>query len=179
MAVGKKLRTITEKTTSIEDPIELSQKGIIQFVPSKGNKILIPCLIPNPMILNLMPMTQLTRKALSGGSNASAGGWSCNLQLYHATNAASSAFGNIASNVLEADKNDRLRLGPTGILYQSKASMAANSCSNAALTNATNWKALPEYGVNGKKYLVVDLHNSASALFKAKKQKLAYEVRGY
>ena len=178
MAIENKYRVMTEKTTSIEDPIELSQKGIIQFVPSKGNKILIPCLIPNPMILNIMPMTQLTRKALSGASNASAGGWSCDLTLHHAT-AASSAFGSIASTVLEADKNDRIRLSPTGILYQSKASMAANSCSNAALTNATNWKPLPQYGTNAKRYLVVDLHNSASLTFKAKKQKLAYEVRGY
>jgi hypothetical protein len=177
MAIEKVCRTITEKTTSVEQPIELTQKGIIQFVPKSGKVLGIPCLIPNPKVLTLIPMTLITAQSLS--ASGLGGGWYSDLSLHYAT-AVSNCFLDVASTVLEADKYDRIRMKSNYTLYQTLASMAATSASYATNFNqASLYKQLPEYGTNAKKYLVVNVANSASALFKVKKQKLAYEIRGY
>lgn len=181
MPIYKKHRGLSEKTTSIEDPIEVKQRGIISFVPSKGRTFLIPTHIENPVMLKLEPLSLPSQKWMNGGSNASTvnHGYFTDLSLHYATNAASSAFGSIASNVLLAEVDRRLRLKGSK-LYIANASMAAGSASNAVVGASDSlWRELPEYASGSKKFLVVTVQNGASAYFKAKKQTIAFEVIGY
>lgn len=179
MPIYKKHRTLSEKTTSVEDPIELIQRGVITFAPSKGRGLLIPTQITNPVMLNIIPMSAITAQAWHGGSAAGVVPYS-DLTLHYATNAASSCFGSLASNVLIAEIGKRIRMVDSK-LYVATASMAANSASNTGVTStaSTSWRQLEEFGSNAKKYLVVTIPNAASAYFKVKKQSIAYEVVGY
>lgn len=177
MPIYKKHRGLSEKTTSIEDPIEVKQRGIISFVPSKGRTFLIPTHIGNPVNLKLQAMSDVTAQAL--GASAKCQTWYCDLSLHYATNAASSGFGSIASTVLLAEVSRRLRLKGSK-LYEAVASMAAGSASNAVVGASNSlWRELPEYASGTKKFLVVTMPNSASTYFKAKKQTISFEVIGY
>ena len=177
MPIYKKHRSLSEKTTSIEDPIEIVQRGVISFVPSKGRTFLIPTQIKNPVMVKLSAIGATTAQAFGASSKAET--WRCDLSLHYATNAASSAFGSIASNVLLSEIGNRLRLKGSK-LYVAVASMAANSASNAVVGASNSlWRELPEFASDEKKFLVVTMPNSASTYFKAKKQKLSFEVVGY
>lgn len=177
MPIYKKHKVFSEKLTSIEDPIAVVQRGVISFVPSKGKSFLIPTFIDNPVNLKLQALSVSTANALHGSI---AQGWYCDLKLYHATNAASSGFGSLASNVLIEEIGRRIRL-VNGKLYVATASMAAGSASNSGVTStaSTSWRKLTEWSSNAQRYLVVNTPNSASVWFKTVKQKLAFEVIGY
>lgn len=177
MPIYKKHRALSEKTTSIEDPIEIVQRGVISFVPSKGAAFLIPTQIQNPVLVRVMARGATTAQAL--GASAKCQSWYCDLSLHYATHAASSGFGSIASNVIAAEIGNRLRLKGSK-LYVAVASMAAGSASNAVVgASGSLWRELPEFASGAKKYLVVNMPNSASTYFKAKKIRLSYEVVGY
>lgn len=175
MPIYKKHKVFSEKLTSIEDPIAVVQRGVISFAPSKGHAFLIPTQIANPVKLQITAMNADAAAAL-GASGAL---YYSDLALYHATNAASSGFGSIASIVNEAEVGKRIRLSD-GKLYVALASMAAGYASDTVVQASTNyWREMEEFGSNAQKYLVVNMPNAASAHFKAKRQKIAYEVIGY
>jgi len=177
MPIYRKHRALSEKTTSIEDPIEVVQRGVITFVPSKGRTFFIPTQITNPVSLRIFPMHATSAQAFV---DSSAGGmtWYSNLKLHYATNAASSGFGSIASNVLLEEVGKRIRLY-NGKLHVATASCYATSAENTELSALTTWRKLEEFGSNAQKYLVVTMPNIASAYFVAKKQWINYEVVGY
>ena len=177
MPIYKKHRVFSEKLTSIEDPIAVVQRGVISFVPSKGTSFLIPTFIDNPVNVKLQALSVSTANALHGSL---AQGWYCDLKLHYATNAASSGFGSIASNVLIEEIGRRIRMVGSK-LYVATASMAAGSASNTGITStaSTSWRKLEEYGSNTQRYLVVNVPTSASVWFKTVKQKVAFEVIGY
>ena len=170
-------RTYTEKTTSIDQDIELSQKGIISFAPGSGRVIGIPTMIKDPRLLILQPMSAITSNAL-GASLAQ--GWYCDLTLHYAS-AVSAAFASLASGVLLSEIGRRIRISSASLdLYVANASMASNSASNTVVIASDSlWKKVERYSGNAKRFLVVTIANSASVSFKTKKQTLAYEVRGY
>ena len=177
MPIYKKQRSLSEKTTSIEEPIELVQRGVISFVPSKGTSFLIPTQIKNPVMVSIMARGATTAQAL--GASVKCQSWYCDLSLHYATNAASSGFGSIASNVLISEIGTRLRLKGSK-LYVAVASMAAGSASNAVVGASNSlWRELPEFASGEKKYLVVNVLGSASTYFKVKKTKISFEVIGY
>ena len=175
--IEKRNRTYTEKTTSIDQEIELTQKGIITFVPASGRVFGIPTTIPDPRFLSLMPISSITAEAL-GASLAQ--GWFCDLSLHYASGV-SAAFASIASGVLNSEIGRRLRISKTALdLYVAQASMAAGSASNTVVIASTSlWKAEDRFQDNPQKFLLVTIANSASVHFKTKKQSLAYLVTGY
>ena len=175
--IEKTARTYTEKTTSIDQDIELSQKGIITFVPVSGRVFGIPTTIQDPRLLHLMPMSAITSNAL-GASLAQ--GWFCDLTLHYATGV-SAAFASIASNTLNSEVGRRVRISATALdLYVAGASLAVGGASNAVvIASSSAWKKDQRFTSNPKKFLLVTVANSASISFKTKKQTLAYEVRGY
>ena len=179
MPIYKKHKVFSEKLTSVEDPIAVVQRGVITCVPTKGTALLIPTTIENPVKLTLNPMHATSAQAFV---DSSAGGvcWYSNLKKYYATNAASSAFGSIASNVLEEEVGKRIRMVDSK-LYVALASMAADSASDSGVdsTASTSWRKLDEFGSNSQSYLVVTMPNIASAYYIAKKTWLSYEVIGY
>jgi len=181
MPIYKKHRALSEKTTSIEDPIEVMQRGVITFAPSKGTAFLIPTQIQNVVHLNITAMNLDAARSL-GGSAAAAKVeplFYSDYKLYHATNAASSGFGSLASAVNEVEVGKRLRLVDSK-LYVAIASMAADYASDTVvLASTAYWRQLEEFASNAQKYLVVNVPNGASAYFKLKRQKISYEVVGY
>lgn len=177
MSIYKKHRVFSEKLTSIEDPIAVVQRGVMTFVPSKGKSFLIPTFVDNPVNLKIQAMSEVTSQAL--GASAKAQTWYCDLSLHYATNAASSGFGSIASTVLLSEVGKRIRL-VNGKLYEALASMAVGYASNTPVAaSGSLWKQLELFASNSKRYLVVNVPNSASTYFKAKKQAISYEVIGY
>lgn len=180
--IEKAKRTITNKTTDIDEDIELSQKGIISFVPmaSTGLIIGIPTTIKDPRMLTILPMNANTTGAMNANAAGSGSPWYCDLTLHYAS-AISRAFGSIASTVLEAEVGRRVRISSTDLsLYVANCSLAAGGASNAVvIASESAWKLDPRFASNAKKYLLVTVTKYASALFHAKKQLLAYEVKGY
>lgn len=168
------VRTYTEKTTSIDQDIELSQKGVVTLVPKAGVVLGIPTTIKDVRSLTFTPMSSITASALSA-----AAGWYCDLALYKASDVYNT-FASIASGILQAEIGKRLRMSSDYKLYVALASMAATSCaSNSRLASGSVFRQLTQFGTNQQKYLKVVVRNAASGSYKAKKQSFAYEVRGY
>lgn len=169
-------RTISEKATSVQDTPEVTQKGIITFVPVSGLVFGIPTTIEDPRFLDLMPMSAVTANAL-GASKAES--WYCDLALYKASDV-SKAFGSIASTVLNSEVGRRVRINSTSLdMYVALASMAVGYASDTPLASTAYWKPNHIYADNAQKFLKVTIANSASVSFKTKKQTLAYKVTGY
>jgi len=184
MSIYKKHRVFSEKLTSIEDPIAIVQRGVVTFGATSGQAFLIPTQIANPVNLKITPMCANTAQALTGGGGAAsiARNWYSNLLLYHATNAASLAFGSCGSIASIVQIGNRIKMHDAK-LYVTTASLGAGSCSTTgfvtALASGDRWRQLEEFGSNAQKYLVVNIPESASGYFGGKLQKLAYEVIGY
>ncbi len=173
-------RTVTETGTTIDQQVELSQKGIIQIVPSvTGRHFVLPCNIPNPKVFTICPMTENAAIAL-GASSTEPVPWS-DLILHYATGANVSAFASIASTVLEAEVGYRYRMDTASFaLYVAAASQGATTAaSNARLASNSLWKKVHTFGANQKKYLKVFVNQTASDVFQAKKIKFSYEIKGY
>jgi hypothetical protein len=170
-------RTYTEKTTSVEQDIEVTQKGIITFVPVSGKVFGIPTTIEDVRFLSLMPMSAVTAESF-GGSLAES--WYCDLSLHYASGV-STAFASIASGTLLSEVGRRVRISATDLsLYLANASLAVGGASNAVvIASSSAWKLDTRFASNAKRYLMVTIGNSASVHFKTKKQTLAYEVKGY
>lgn len=175
--IEKRNRTYTEKTTSIEQDIEVTQKGIISFVPVSGRVFGIPTTIEDVRFLSLMPMSAVTANALGASQSE---GWYCDLTLHYASGV-SAAFASIASTTLQAEVGRRVRVSATDLsLYVAAASLAVGGASNAVvIASSSAWKLDTRFASNAQRYLLVTTPNSASVSFKTKKQTLAYEVKGY
>ena len=184
MPIYRKHRSLSEKTTSIEDPIEVVQRGVIEFAPAAAAvSFLIPTQIENPVSLKLQAMNAQAAYLLgaSNAAGAKAGKWHSDLALYYATNAGSLAFGSCASTASFVGR--RLKMH-SGKLYVNTATLAAGSCSTAgfvtALASGGRWRQLAEFGSNAKKYLVVTPGNGVvTAMVAGMKARISYEVIGY
>lgn len=181
MPIYKKHRALSEKTTSVQDPIEVVQRGVISFVRSaNGGRFVIPTNITgNIVALNLTPLSRLTAKALSASSVLN--GWYCDYTLHYATDGLK-VFGSVASTVTPAEIGYRLRMSTDYKLYVAMASMAATTAaSNSRLASNSLFRQLVDFGTNQQRYLIVEagaLAGSAASTI-GKKLKLSYEVVGY
>jgi hypothetical protein len=64
MSIDKKRRTLSETITSIDDPIELSQKGQVVFTKSASTTAFIPTAIATPKVVTVVPhMVNFARNA--------------------------------------------------------------------------------------------------------------------
>lgn len=168
--IEKAIRTFSEKNTSVETDIEVSQKGIIAFAPTSSNIIGIPTTIDNPVILHLQPLSSITMAALQS--------WYCDLKLYQAASVFT-AFASLASASTDEEIGARLRMdASTKSLFVARKSLTTSEVLDNKLSDTTLWKKDDRFLNNAKKYLKV-VANAGSASLKTKKQFLAYEVRGY
>lgn len=68
MSLSKKYRVLSEKITSVEDPIELTQKGQIVETKSASTTAFIPTTITNPLLITINPnMANFPRQSASAG----------------------------------------------------------------------------------------------------------------
>lgn len=175
--IRKVERTVTETGTTINQDVELSQKGHIQTVVLSGKIFAIPTTIPNPTNLSLLALNSDAAIAL-GASGGIAGVYS-DLVLHFATGA-SLSFASIASDVDDADIGLRIRMTNAYKLFVAKGTGGtASAASDSLIVEGDFWRELTEFGTNQKKYLLVNIANSASAGLKTVKCNFAYEVRGY
>ena len=175
--IGKVERTIGEQHTSINQEIELSQKGQIQTVALSGKILSIPTNIPDPRILTLTAMNAYAGAAL--GASGKGGHWYSDLTLHYATGA-SLCFASIASSVVAADIGKRIRMNSSYKLFVANGlGSAASAASNSLIVDGAFWKELGAFGANQQKYILVTLASTASTAFIGNKCNFAYEVKGY
>jgi len=63
--LDKKRRTLSETITSVEDPIELSQKGQVVLTKSSVTETFVPTTIANPKVLSIVPLMEKFNKSAS------------------------------------------------------------------------------------------------------------------
>jgi len=184
MPIYKKHKVFSEKLTSVEDPIAVVQRGVVEFAPAAAAvTFLIPTTIANPVNLKLQPMNAQATYLL-GASNAAdkmAGQWYSDLTKHYATNSGSLAFGSCASTASYVGR--RLKMHDAK-LYVNTATLAAGSCSTTgfvtALASGGRWRQLEEFGSNTQNYLVVTPGNGVvTAMVAGMKARISYEVIGY
>lgn len=195
MGLDKRFRTYTEKTTSIEQPIEVVQYGrFVTRISSSGAgtlALILPTTVPNVKSLKLTPLTASASRVKD---------YYCDLNLYTASHPlVSSALSrnrttgtnNIgASDIDETVFSFDKQTTNSKWLYESqkaaKATLLANyhpaGGSGAQASAGTYWKKNLTIASNGKNYLKVLIKNTASAgasKVMLRKCIFAYEVRGY
>ena len=190
--IEKVARTLSEKATSVEQEIELSQKGIVA-VGLKHNTIclVVPTNIPNPKTLHLTALNVRAAVLLRNG-------WFCDLVLKSASEASialllrPSATG--ASNASSADGGHFLTVRK-GRLQQGKSGLASKAVFGKAIAASGTYGAskswfeplswIASIGSGGEQYKLLKIHTnlalaSGGAAVAANKDiKYAFEVRGY
>jgi hypothetical protein len=176
--IEHKIRTYSETGTSIDQGIELSQKGVVVERMKRALKtLIIPTTLKDPRTLIITPL------AASAGKNLSSG-WHCDMNLYrasnanvsktlttHGTTAASNASG-YADTLVMVDRE----------LYISRTAVSGTHIASDSLVtgSASLFKKLTEFGTtadNAQKYLVAT--SLATLAGNTTIAKFAYEVRGY
>jgi len=177
MGLEKTIRTFSEKATSVESEIEVSQKGVLGFRVFRAQyNVIIPTNVKVVKSVEFTPMNASTAHFLTNGYHS-------DLALYEATNS------NVSTAIIRSASVDDVTytipakdfLVLTGRnLYQSVASMTSTlAASNSLITGSESlWTKQEDYGSNSKKYLVITGRIGASAASFAN-LKLAYDVRGY
>ena len=190
--IEKVARTLSEKATSVEQEIELSQKGIVGIGLKSGVICLIvPTNIPNPKILTLTPLNAGTATLLKHG-------WHCDFVLKSATEASMASILRIsatnASNASGADGGDYL-VKKNGRLYQGKSGLASKAEFGKAIAASGTYVAskswfvplnwIASIGSGGEQYKLLKISTgiklaSGGAVVAANRNiKYAFEVRGY
>ena len=172
--IEKSVRTIGEQHTSIDYPIEKSQKGIIAFGHKHGEKILfIPTMIEDPKLVTITALNDACRKVLAQG-------WSCDLVLYGATNASIATVAKAATGASNASGGEDIVVIYDGKLYQSLPGNTASGSqlASASLVTASSslFKRIDWYASNAKRLLKIHTLSSTAS---AKYIKYSYEVKGY
>lgn len=176
--IEKSIRTYSEKATSIDQPIEKSQKGVVVERLKRAIKtLIIPTNLSDPRTIIITPMGASCARTLSSG-------WYCDMVLYrasnanvskiltkHATTAASDASGYADTLVMLSRE-----------LYISKTAVTGTQIgSNSLVTgSASLFRKLTEFGAtadNAKRYLVVTA--MATVANNTNIAKYEFEVRGY
>jgi len=177
--IGKVERTVTETGTTLDQNIELSQKGEFVIVSSLTSKLFaIPCNIPNPETLNLYPVEADAAEALRASDGSVP--WYTDFVLHWATGA-SLTYGSIASNVNLAEVGHRLRMDTASysLFVATASAYATGAASNTRLASKSFWRKVDGYASNQRKYLLVNIANIASESYQATKLRFKYEVKGY
>lgn len=173
-------RTISEKTTSTDQGIEVTQKGTIVTVPSRvySRGLLIPTNIEDVRLLTLTPMNATAALAFSWASGTD-GGWFCDLKKVPASRIGASAFSSRANIIPLSEVGLRHVMSNDWKLYTAIASMSAASANGKQFTYTNLWRREIEFGSNATAYLNVRPCNSVSKHVNYHTFKFAYEVKGY
>jgi len=179
--LDKVRRTLSETITSVEDPIELSQKGQVVLTKSSNTYTFVPTTIKNPKLLTITPhMEKFSRQNASAGvvttpyvelktANVPDSG----IKLYSA--ASVFAGGSYLTNVsLTNTKLGQLFIN-NGVLYRAKFVETNSATIGAVLASptmkATYLEQVP-YSENVKFMKVLDVSAATTLAF-------AFEVKGY
>ena len=180
MSIDISRRTITEKTTSVEDPIELSQKGTVSVVHISGRApgvLAVPTNIPKPKSVTLIPMNSLTAKVLQR--------WYCNYNLYPVTEATMAKL--LAKSATAASLASGLTdvlVSYNGKLYisDSTTTIGSSQLASASLITASDslFKKVPWIASAEAKLLAINFQGIATIASLSKAElRYSYEVRGY
>ena len=190
--IEKVARTLSEKTTSVDQEIELSQKGIVGVgTKHAAHCLVVPTNISDPRLVNITPLNVAAKMLLKSG-------WHCDLVLKAATEAtltrllrrsatgASNASG--GANILVYD-NGRIYISDP--IYNSRITascgifLASNSIIRASDSQFRKVGWIASVGSGGEEYKLlkiqpdVKLASSGAAVAGMRYVKYAFEVRGY
>lgn len=185
MAIEKVCRTITEKTTSVEQPIELTQKGKIKvtYLSTRNACVLpVPTSIKNPKSLVIIPHTLKTSKIFNQGR------WITDFVLYSATEASLSrlliapATNTVLASLASGSANGDMLITYDGKLYIAPSAGVASSAftSGATIKTAGTLIQVPfSSATNAKCMLKITYAPATVASFTKEILSYSYEVRGY
>ena len=181
MSIQKAYRTISEKLTSVEDPIEVTQKGKVSF-KSISAYLPVPTTIQNVWSVKLLPMNASAALVLHGGSAAGISpkksGWHCDLVKYKANDVSTVLKFTQAANFASAPVETIALNG--AVLYQflREVGTAATATGAVGAASASIVKKVAGFSSNANalNFLKVTLRGVS---FAATNCKVAYEVKGY
>lgn len=153
----KARRTLSEKTTSVEYPIELTQKGEVSQVIKRGvAALIIPTNIENPKLLKITPLTDHASRVLRDG-------WYCNMQKYYASNSSvSSLLTNSAtkSASLYPFAQEALSLYNRQLYTAKTYVTSSNAASDSLYASDSLWKKESRYATDAPNFLIVTTNAS-------------------
>lgn len=166
-----KRRTITDKTTDVEFPIEKVQQGEITARLWRGQKVVVlPTTVEVPKAVTVTPLS-------ASGSQVFRDGFYTNLSLVTASNSTvSKALTKSASTTFAVFKNQLLLHNHKLYIALRNASGDLFASNSQTPGNASVWKELEHFPANTKCYLVLNV-NSATATFS--NVNISYRVEGY
>lgn len=178
--IQKAVRTISEKLTSIEDPIELTQKGKIA-VKGATTFLAIPTTIENVFGVNIIPMNASGALAINGGSasgiSPKKSGWYCDMVKYNANDVSAALLYTTVAN--QASVFTGHIAVKSNAIYEAVRNIgtAATATAGVGASNSM-WKKVPYFSsnANAKNFLKVTLRGASYATTNVK---FAYEVIGY
>jgi len=176
--IQKAYRTITEKTTSVEDPIELSQKGIVNLTTVSAY-LPIPTTIENVYSVVLTPLSASARKAVFGGSVAQGGrtGYYSDLVKYNANSVSTALKYTVAANA-STIAGESIAMKSNALYLAERATISAATATAGVGASESLWKKISHFGSNANdtNYLKVMLNSTSYAQSTCR---FAYEVKGY
>ena len=190
--IEKVARTLSEKTTSVDQEIELSQKGIVAVgFKHQATSLVVPTNIDSPKSLTLTPLNAAAAKALKNG-------WFCDFVLKAATEATltrllrrSATGGSNASGGADILVYDNGRLYISNPIYDSRITascgkfIASNSIVRASTSQFRKINWIASVGSGGEEYKLLKIHSGTpvasrgAAVAGDRYARYAFEVRGY
>ena len=176
MSIQKVIRTISEKTTSVEHPIEVTQKGTIAVgLKYAGLATAIPTNIKNPKLLKITALNHAARRGIDGAACY------CDMELKPAASFASifaGTAGSLASGGIEI-----LTINNGKGYLSSRSTVASGTwlASDSLVASDSYFTRIPWIASNESKFLRVELFQTATAASMEgwKYAKFNYEVTGY
>jgi len=168
--IEKSVRTITEKTTSIDYPIEKSQKGIVAVGHKHGAKIaFIPTMIEDPRTVEITPLNAAAMRVFAR--------WHCDLVLYGATNASIATMAKAATAASNASGGADVMVISNGKLLISRSTVTGTQIASATLLASNAYfQKVDWYASNAKRFLKIGTISSTAT---CRYIKYSYEVKGY
>ena len=144
MSIKPKYRVLGEANTSVQDPIEVTQKGEIVMTKSSATVAFVPTTIKNPKIATILPLMNLfvrqsasaSVKNLPSAELNTALTPSSGLKLYTASQAYASGSFLTSAAVKNAYKGQVFIDATSKELYKMKALKAASNSASAATIGA-------------------------------------------
>lgn len=185
--ISKRLRTYTEKTTSVEQPIEVVQYGQIQqYHPALGaasDVIIIPTNIPTVKSVQLTPLNATAAKYIGLGVYFEKDMYSGMISKRYATNAyvsrtLNTATGTKPGRAVLSGRNLHVFASDKFASTSAQALAYVRGGSKASEGRAYNVvKHHEDFGSNAKNYVIGYVASTTGAT--AKYYEFGYEVRGY
>jgi len=185
--IEKVARTLSEKATSVEQEIELSQKGIVAIgLKKQAVCLVVPTNISSPRTLTLTPLNAVAATLLKHG-------WHCDFVLKSATEASLASLLKLATAASLATNANSILLKYNGKIYIGNDNLAAASYEAkvaSTFTGASNYwfkrvSWIASIGSGGEQYKLLKVSTgikvaSGGAVVAANRTvKYAFEVKGY